>query len=361
MSVIEPSHQSARFWLEKLQALPERDNTFRILNVCGGHERSIAHAGLRSLLPDWIELVPGPGCPVCVCSNEDLNAAIRLARQGKVLVAYGDMLRVPTQRRDSLQAAKADGADIRPVASPLDALDIALSLPDQQVVFFAAGFETSFAPLAAVLTQMPQPDNLYYLTAGKQTWPAVEKLLSEDHAHRLHGLIAPGHVATIMGAEQWRFCADDFKLPTAVCGFTSESLLQGVYWLLTTPEPGLHNAYPEVVNDQGNLRAQQQLLSAFDIVAGHWRGLGEIEQSAYQLAPIFTDRDARKLWPEVLISDELPNTMPKGCRCADVVMARALPSECPLFRQGCTPAAPQGPCMVSEEGACQIWFSQGQR
>ncbi len=359
MSVIHPCNKTARGWLARIAALPERSSPVRILNVCGGHERSIAQAGLRTLLPKWLELVPGPGCPVCVCSNEDLNAAIQLARRGKVVVAYGDMLKVPTGQRDSLMSAKTEGAEVIPIASPLDALNIAQQMPEKDVVFFAAGFETSFAPLAALLTQMALPPNLSFLTAGKQTWPAVERLLAEDSANQLHGLIAPGHVAAIMGAEQWRFCATDFNLPTAICGFTAQSLLQGLYWIVTCREADLHNAYPEVVSSKGNLRAQQQLSEACDLIEGSWRGLGTIEHSAYQLKSTLQHLDARKRWPDVFTEDTR-SQMPKGCRCADVVMARARPNECKLFKNGCTPETPLGPCMVSEEGACQIWFSQGQ-
>lgn len=353
--------ESAKFWLEKLAELPEPSQPFRILNVCGGHERSIAQAGLRSLLPDWLELVPGPGCPVCVCAQDDLQAAIRLARDGKVLIAYGDMLRVPTTQRDTLLNAKADGATVLPVASPSQALTLAEQYPEQPVVFFAAGFETSFAPLAAVISQMRQPENLFYLCAGKLTWPAVDTLLQGEYPRRLHGLIAPGHVAAIMGAVQWQFCPQVYHLPTAVCGFTPDSLLEGIGWILSTGKAEVHNAYPQVVSPEGNLKAQALLSLVFDVTAGNWRGLGNIDQSTYALKADYRAHDARTQWPEVFNSTDRTDAMPKGCRCADVVTAKALPSECSLFRNGCDPSTPQGPCMVSDEGACQIWYRQRQR
>jgi len=361
MSVISPSIDSAKYWLQKINELPKLSEPFRILNVCGGHERSISEAGLRGVLPDYIELVPGPGCPVCVCASHDLQTAINFANSGKTLIAYGDMLRVPTNKRDSLLKAKADGADVRPVASPLEAINIAKESPDKDHVFFAAGFETSFAPLAGLLNSIEWPDNLSLLLAGKLTWPAVRYLLEDDDSKKLHGLIAPGHVATIMGARQWAFCVNDFYLPTAVSGFMSESLLQSIYWLLTSPNNEVLNAYPEVVTDGGNIIAQEHLENAFDIGEGHWRGLGHLPKSAYKLKSDFEHLDATKKWPALCEQENAEQEMPKGCQCADVVMARISPADCALFRNGCTPSSPQGPCMVSDEGACQIWFSQGQR
>lgn len=358
MSVVHPTAKQAAFWLERIRALPPRENAFHILNVCGGHERSISEAGIRSLLPDWIELVPGPGCPVCVCANEDLQTAIALAESGKILVAYGDMLRVPTNTRTSLLSAKAAGADVRPVASPLEALEIAQQNLDKDVVFFAAGFETSFAPLAAMISAMPLPNNLSFLLAGKLTWPAVECLLESDTAKKIDGLIAPGHVATVMGKRQWDFCLEKYGIPTAVSGFTSESLLKAMYWVLTDPSTQVQNAYAEVVTDEGNQRAQAQLEAAFTIVDGAWRGLGTISDSAYELSENYRTRDAKLKWPELAVTEVIESDMPKGCSCADVVMARKLPSECQLFDNGCTPERPLGPCMVSDEGACQIWYSQ---
>ncbi|MBS1185733.1 MAG: hydrogenase expression/formation protein HypD, partial [Proteobacteria bacterium] len=197
----------ARAWLEKIHAL-DFDRTIKIMNVCGGHERSITHAGLRGALPKWVELVPGPGCPVCVCPEEDVYQAMQLALQDKViLVAFGDMLRVPVNVRKgevrSLAEAQAAGADVRPIASPLDARKIARDNPDRPVVFFAAGFETTTAPVAAMLAE-GLPDNLSILLSGRLTWPAVAMLL-ESGAPGFDALVAPGHVSTVMGPEEWTF------------------------------------------------------------------------------------------------------------------------------------------------------------
>src|SRR5210317_909587 len=222
---------SAKQWLDRIHSLP-LDRHVKIMNVCGGHERSITMAGLRSALPQKIELVPGPGCPVCICPEEDVFEAIQLALHEDItLVAFGDMLRVPVNvpRRDprSLEQAKAAGADIRPIASPSEAVRIARADPDRQVVFFAAGFETTTAPVAAMLAE-GAPANLSVLLSGRLTWPAVAMLLDSE-TPGFDCLIAPGHVATIMGSEEWQFVVDQHHLPAAVSGFEPDSLLASFY------------------------------------------------------------------------------------------------------------------------------------
>ena len=221
-------------WLERINALP-LPRSVRVLNVCGGHERSIGMAGLRSLMPKGVELIPGPGCPVCVCPEEDILAAIRLAVEpGVILVAFGDMLRVPANvaRGDirSLAEARAKGADVRAIASPQDAISIATSQPDSQVVFFIAGFETTAAPVAAMIEE-GLPDNLSLLLSARRTWPAVAMLLESEEAG-FEGLVAPGHVATVMGSEEWRFVVQRHAMPTAVAGFDAASILRALHSVL---------------------------------------------------------------------------------------------------------------------------------
>ncbi len=201
---------SARDWLDRIRALPLK-RSVKIMNVCGGHERSISMAGLRSALPSQIELIPGPGCPVCICPEEDIYEAIQLAlNEDIILLAFGDMLRVPVNVKKSqartLDQARAQGADIRPIASPTEAVSIAKSNPDKAVVFFAAGFETTTAPVAAMLAE-GVPDNLSVLLSGRLTWPAVAMLLDSGGAG-FDALVAPGHVATVMGPEEWQFVID---------------------------------------------------------------------------------------------------------------------------------------------------------
>src|SRR5512145_608044 len=265
------SQVSAAQWLARIRALP-LSRPVKILNVCGGHERSISAAGLRAALPPQIELIPGPGCPVCICPEEDIHEAIQIVRHEDVtLVAYGDMLRVPVNgprsEPRSLEQAKAAGADVRPIASPLDAVRIARENPTRKVVFLAAGFETTTAPSAALLAQ-GAPDNLLFLMSGRLTWPAVALLLDSGEPG-FEALIAPGHVATVMGPEEWEFVPRDHGMPTAVAGFSPESLLAALYSVLRQKLEGqcfLDNCYPQVVRPGGNPAAQRFMEQTMDIV-----------------------------------------------------------------------------------------------
>ena len=400
----------ARAWLEKIHAL-EFDRTVKIMNVCGGHERSITHAGLRGALPKWLELVPGPGCPVCVCPEEDVYQAIQLALLDKViLVAYGDMLRVPVNVKKgevrSLAEAQAAGADVRPIASPLDAKKIALDNPDRPVVFFAAGFETTTAPTAALLAELafPSPtsgissdlaaavgqpsrmlsgpirglggegkggsgegkpfDNLSILLSGRLTWPAVAMLL-DSGSPGFDALVAPGHVSTVMGPEEWAFVVDRHEIPAAVAGFGTESLLASFYSVLRqlkTGERFLDNCYREVAHPGGNPTAQRFMHATLDIVDANWRGIGVIPNSGYALKPAYAKHDARLLFPDHTDpARRRAGEMPPGCDCAQVVLGKIYPNQCRIYGKACTPRNPVGPCMVSDEGACRIWWAGGVR
>ncbi|RMD70015.1 MAG: hydrogenase formation protein HypD [Gammaproteobacteria bacterium] len=357
---------SAHDWLERLKALPLPERV-RIMNVCGGHERSITMAGLRKALPENIELIPGPGCPVCVCPEEDVYQAIQLALHEDItLVAFGDMLRVPVNapRRAvrSLEQAKAAGADVRPIASPMEAVAIARS-QEKPVVFFAAGFETTTAPVAALIAQ-GVPGNLSFLLSGRLTWPAVAMLLDSE-APGFHALIAPGHVSTVMGPEEWRFVPEKHGIPTAVAGFTPESLLAAMYSVLrqlVEGEPFLDNCYPEVVRAGGNPGARGCLEEVMEVADANWRGVGVIPGSGFALKPAYRHLDARVRFPAYDDPDRRrAGEMPPGCDCARVVLGKIYPNECRLYGRACTPRHPIGPCMVSDEGACRIWWAGGIR
>lgn len=358
---------SAQDWLAKIHALP-LEGTVRIMNVCGGHERSISMAGLRSALPQNIELIAGPGCPVCVCPEEDVYQAIQLAVHAKViLVAFGDMLRVPVNvpKGDirSLEQAKAAGADVRPIASPREAVQIARENPGREVVFFAAGFETTTAPVAAMLLE-GVPDNLLLLLSGRLTWPAVAMLLDSGEPG-FDALIAPGHVATVMGPEEWSFVVEKHNIPAAVAGFTPVSLLAAMYSVLRQLLEGerfLDNCYPELVRPGGNPAAQRQLAQALRVSDANWRGIGVIPASGYTLAPDFARLDVRLRYPDFEVAGrKRAGEMPPGCDCARVVLGKIRPNECKLYGSACIPKNPIGPCMVSDEGACRIWWSSGVR
>ena len=338
------------------------------MNVCGGHERSISMAGLRKALPGYIELVPGPGCPVCICPEEDVFEAIQLAlNEDLILVAFGDMLRVPVNvskaRARTMEQARAQGADIRPIASPTEAVSIARANPDRPVVFFAAGFETTTAPVAAMLVE-GVPDNLSVLLSGRLTWPAVAMLL-DSGAPGFDALIAPGHVSTVMGPDEWAFVVDTHGIPAAVAGFTTDSLLAAMYSTLRQLHEGryfLDNCYPQLVRPGGNRSAQAQLKQAMNVVDANWRGIGVIPSSGYVLDQACSAHDARKLFPSYAEeARKRAGEMPPGCDCARVVLGKISPNECKLFGSACTPRNPVGPCMVSDEGACRIWWSAGMR
>lgn len=355
----------ARTWLGRIEALPTSDKV-RIMNVCGGHERTVTHSGLRSRLPDNIEIIPGPGCPVCVCPEEDIYQAIRLAMdEDVILVAFGDMLRVPVNvpkgETRSLAEARAAGADVRPIASPLEARQIAHDNPQRDVVFFAAGFETTMAPVAAMLIE-GVPDNLTLLLSGRLTWPAVMMLLSSEQAG-FDGLIAPGHVATVMGPEEWAFVHERFGIPVAVAGFTADSLVTATYSVLRQHlenRPFLDNCYASVVRPGGNPIAREQMAQAFDVVAANWRGIGSIDDSGYALRADFAQHDARRRFADHADPERRRiGEMPPGCDCARVVLGKRYPNQCRLYGSACTPRHPIGPCMVSDEGACRIWLSSG--
>lgn len=358
---------SAADWLERIRGL-DLPPQIRIMNVCGGHERSITQAGLRDALPDRIELIPGPGCPVCVCPEEDVYQAIQLALQEDLTLAtFGDMLRVPVNVRKgevrSLEQARAAGADVVPVASPQEVVALARANPERRVVFFAAGFETTTAPVAAMMAQ-GVPDNLLLLLSGRRTWPAVSMLLNSGEVG-FDALIAPGHVGTVMGPEEWEFVVTGHKVPAAMAGFDSTSLLAALYSVLRQLQDGrpfLDNCYPSVVQPGGNPMARKCLDDVMEVTDATWRGIGTIPGSGFALRPEFAAHDARKILPDH--GDDARRRigeMPAGCDCAKVVLGRIYPDQCRIFGAPCTPGNPVGPCMVSDEGACRIWWSGGRR
>lgn len=355
-----------RTWLERIKALPLPEKV-RIMNVCGGHERAISAAGLRGALPGSVELIPGPGCPVCICPEEDIYHAIRIGLEEPVtVVSFGDMLRVPVNAPKSeprsLEQAKAAGADIRPVASPQEVLRIAQEDPARPVVFLAAGFETTTAPVAGMIAE-GIPDNLFILLAGRRTWPAVAMLL-ESGEPGFEALVAPGHVSTVMGPEEWAFVPEKHGIPCAVAGFTADSLLPAFYSVLCqylNGRPILHNCYPGVVRAGGNAMAQKLLSRTLDVVDSNWRGIGTIPKSGYALCEELSAHDARRRFPLEESARKRAGEMPPGCDCARVVLGKIYPNQCVLYGRACTPRRPVGPCMVSDEGACRIWWSSGVR
>jgi hydrogenase expression/formation protein HypD len=362
-----PEALSGRDWLERIKSRPA-DRLVRILNVCGGHERTLSHEGIRGAMPPNVELIPGPGCPVCVCPEEDVHEAIQIALNEPVtLVAFGDMLRVPVNspRREprSLAEARAAGADIQPVSSPTEVVRMARENPERTFVFFATGFETTTAPVAAMLAE-GVPDNLQVLLSGRLTWPVVAALL-QDETPGFEALIAPGHVSTVMGPEEWAFVAEQHHMPVAIAGFRGDSLLAAIWSVLRQVDEEtvfLDNCYPEVVRPGGNTRARDCLSSTMDVVDANWRGIGIVPASGYAMKAELAAHDARKKFPGYSdMARKRAGEMPPGCDCARVVLGKIYPNQCQLYGAACTPRKPIGPCMVSDEGACRIWWASGVR
>lgn len=336
----------------------------RIMNVCGSHERAVALLGLRKGLGGSYRLIPGPGCPVCVCPAADLEDAARMALEpGVHLAAYGDLLRVPfrapVRGARTLEECRESGARLHVVASPSEVREIARANARDRVVFFSAGFETTTAPLAALVAG-GLPGNLTLLLSHKRTSPAVRALL-ESGEPGFDALIAPGHVSAVTGAGEWRFVAEEFALPVAVCGFHDLSLLLGIRDLsamVARGEAALRNHYAQVVRPEGNAAALRVMGEVLEWCDAEWRGVGVLPASGYRLAPAFAHLDARARFglppPEPGSSP-----MPEECACHHVVMGRKTPADCPLFGTRCTPRDPVGPCMVSDEGACRIWHRYG--
>lgn len=329
----------------------------KIVHVCGTHEMAITQHGLRRFLPDTVEVLEGPGCPVCVTPTADIDAAVQIAEAGAILCTFGDMTRVPGTRL-TLEQARSKGCDIRVVLSTDEAVRIARET-DRQVVFFAVGFETTTPMTAAILLDDP-PANLSVLVSHKKIPEAMGVLLGMPGTN-IDGYLAPGHVSTILGLAPYRQHLGKFEIPVVVGGFEPLDILYAIALILRQIRDGkgfVENGFPRAVADEGNTVAQLLIETVFESADVRWRGIGTIPNSGVRLRPEFSQFDARARFQiEGVAGDEdIP-----GCRCADVLTARATPTDCPLFGTRCTPLTPVGPCMVGSEGACSIWFRYGGR
>jgi len=328
----------------------------QLMEVCGTHTTSIFRAGIRALLPASLRLVSGPGCPVCVTSQADVELAIELAaRPGVILATYGDMLRVPG-RSGSLESRRAAGADVRVVASAAGALRIARANPDREVVFHAVGFETT-APATAVVVQRAEREgltNFSALVSHKRIVPVMRVLLEAGDVP-IDGFLCPGHVSVIIGAEAYRPIVERFGKPCVVAGFEAPQILLGLVRLLRQIERGearLENVYESAARAEGNPVARALLADVFALTSARWRGLGELPDSGLGLAPRYARFDATQRFG-LRAGAEQPHP---SCRCGEVIQGRIDPCDCPLFGAGCSPLNPLGPCMVSSEGTCAAWF-----
>jgi hydrogenase expression/formation protein HypD len=336
-----------------------RDRPLRLMEVCGTHTVAIFRSGLRDLLDGYVDLLSGPGCPVCVTAQADIDRALALAGiPGVTLATFGDMIRVPGTRR-SLQQARAGGADVRVVYSASDAVRLAGALPGRKVVFLGVGFETTAPTVAASLLEARQRGlaNYFVLSLHKLVPPALRALLDSGEV-LLDGLLLPGHVSTIIGEGPYRFLADDYRLPAAITGFEPLDILQAILELArlaSAGRPAVVNLYGRAVPPGGNQSALAAMYSVFATTRAAWRGLGTIADSGLGLRSDWADRDAAKAFPLAV----QPSAEPAGCACGRVLRGVARPPECRLFAVVCTPEQPVGPCMVSTEGACAAYYAYG--
>lgn len=331
----------------------------RLMEVCGTHTVAIFRSGIRGMLPANISLLSGPGCPVCVTANEDIDLAIEIARQEDViLTTFGDMIKVPGSG-SSLENERARGGDIRVVYSSLDALEIARQNPEKKIVLLGIGFETTSPTIAgAVLTaESEHLDNFFILTSHKVIPPAMGVLLDADDV-KIDGFLCPGHVSTIIGSHPYEFIPKDYGVPCVIAGFEPLDILQSILMLVRQIESGdarVEIEYRRVVRPEGNVTALKVLEEVFEICDVPWRGLGVVPQSGMALREKYNQFDARSAFD----IDVAPSSEPEGCRCGDILRGARLPSDCKLFGKACTPDNPIGPCMVSSEGTCAAYFKYG--
>ena len=344
----------ARGLIETIHRLAPEHAT--LMEVCGTHTVAIARNGIRDLMPEGLRLASGPGCPVCVTCNRDIDTVIALACIPNVTITtFGDMTRVPGST-SSLLAEQAAGRSVEIVYSPLDALAFAKAHPEREVVFVGVGFETT-TPLVAMAIKRAKAMGLSNFTvfAAHKNMPGALELLVGDPTLELDALILPGHVSTIIGVEPYRFLAEKYGIPGVITGFEPVDVLQGIAMLVRQLHEGraeIEIAYARGVMPEGNPVALAAIDEVFETCTATWRGLGDIPGSGYRIRDEFANFDAvRRFEPDVE-----PTRDPKGCRCGDVLRARIAPNECPLFRTVCTPENPVGPCMVSSEGSCAAYY-----
>lgn len=333
----------------------------KFMEVCGSHTVAIFKSGIRDLLPDTISLVSGPGCPVCVTSAGDIDKAVWLSRQpGVALATFGDMIRVPGSGI-SLQQTKADGADVRIVYSPFDALTLAISNPSLKVVFFAAGFETTSPAVAATLGRAVEaglPN--FFLFSVHKTIPGAMRALLDTPELKIDGFICPGHVSTILGTEPYGFIPAEYKRAAVVTGFEPLDILQATLMLVRQMEegrPAVEIQYRRAVSAEGNPKAREVLYTYFEPCDSEWRGIAVIPGSGLKVREQYAAFDAEKAF-DIIVGE--PREV-KGCSCGEVLRGIKTPPECRLFGKACTPESPVGACMVSYEGSCSAYYKYGRR
>ncbi|MDI6814468.1 MAG: hydrogenase formation protein HypD [Dehalococcoidales bacterium] len=331
-----------------------------LMEVCGTHTVAIFKHGIRQFLPEKVNLLSGPGCPVCVTPNADIDKAIALAQNaGVILTTFGDMLKVPGSY-SSLHQVKAAGADVRVVYSVLDALRIAQNNPHKSVVFFGVGFETTAPTTASAILEAERLgiDNFFFLSVHKLIPPAMRALLDSNEVH-IDGFICPGHVSTIIGSQAYEFIPIFYRVPCVIAGFEPLDILQAIDMLLEqigAEKPRVEIQYRRAVRWEGNPVALRQMNTVFEVTESTWRGIGLIPWSGLRLCQGYERFDAERAFKIV----SRPPKEAKGCRCGDILRGSCTPPDCHLFAKACRPEHPVGPCMVSTEGTCSAWYLYGE-
>jgi hydrogenase expression/formation protein HypD len=345
--------------VESIRNLVDKINRpVKLMHVCGTHEHTISKYGLRTLLPNQIEIISGPGCPVCVCPAADIDKAIELGkRKDTIITTFGDMIRVPATNI-SLAELKARGADVRIVYGPNEAIKIAKNNPNKEVIFFAIGFETTVPTIGFEILNNP-PNNFSVISAHKLIPAALELLIGIDRLN-IDGFISPGHVATIIGLEPFKIFSDAYRVPNVIAGFEPNDVLLGIRMLLKqvlNKNYETLNEYSRVVKPEGNVKAQEIISEVFESVSSPWRGIGRILDGGLEIREKYSKYDTNEK-----LDIQIKNTqdIPPGCSCHLVMTGKIQPEECKLFREKCTPINPIGPCMVSQEGTCSIHYKYGQ-
>ncbi|MEO0115603.1 MAG: hydrogenase formation protein HypD [candidate division WOR-3 bacterium] len=352
--------ETAQRLLQIIKRTIDRPTNF--MEVCGTHTMAISSSGIRRAIDKRLKLLSGPGCPVCVTPDEDIDLAINLARQPDVIIAtFGDMMRVPGSD-SSLEREKAKGCDIRIVYSALDSLKIAQRERGKKIIFLGVGFETTAPTIASaiIIAKKEKIQNFLVLSLFKLIPPALKKIVTAPNL-KIDGFILPGHVSTIIGKEPYEFLAKEFNKPCVITGFETIDILQAIYLLLNQlrTEPKVEIQYRRSVKPEGNRKAQELMNQVFQITDSNWRGIGKIEGSGLKLKPEYEGFDALKHfnlthWPRT--PDKRKSELRSKCRCGEILLGLCQPPACPLFAKSCTPEHPIGPCMVSSEGACAAYF-----
>ncbi|MGD9015674.1 MAG: hydrogenase formation protein HypD [Candidatus Omnitrophota bacterium] len=352
------SKKAVRRISQKLfEIMPNR--IIRIMEVCGTHTQSFQRFGLNKLIPESLELIAGPGCPVCVSDQDYVDRAIQLSQQkNTVVLTFGDMLRVPGTH-SSLQKQRAEGSDVRIVYSAWDALRIAERNPKKLIVFLAVGFETTAPTLALTLQAAKQKrlSNLVFFSALKLIPPAMKALVSSREL-KIDGFLCPGHVSTVIGSQAYAFIPRKYQIACCVAGFEPLDIMEGIYLLLyqiIQNKPQVKNQYVRAVKKNGNPKARAIINEVFKISDANWRGLGVIPSSGLKIKDKFSNFDAEQTISAKFKYKSAVKEQ-KRCRCGDVLKGIIRPLECPLYARACTPGNPYGPCMVSSEGACNAYY-----